>query len=309
MKITFAQNPPLETEFWRIHEDGTLSAPALNAGETSLYVGSHGSLTPIHCLACKFMFEYSTSANGDTFVDVWQQSSNNEQQNGDVMKLKLTHAVIDGIDIDECVNQVSRQGFYVLPSFMAHDVVEKCKKELDIEVPLHGTGTTQLRRSHLAKRHHLFEQLLLDHKLNLILKLLLNNDYKCATWSSNTLFMDLGAWAPHWHVDYPYHDIIPPWHDIGYAPLSIQTLWTLDPFTKDNGATLVMPGGHKKLTHPHEDPDNELGDKNCHIECPMGSLIIAHGAWWHAQGINRTNEPRTCLLGTFTRTWIVDKPN
>lgn len=41
--------------------------------------------------------------------------------------------------------------------------------------------------------------------------------------------------------------------------------------------------------------------------CSKGSVIIAHGAWWHSQGVNRTSTPRTCLLATFVPKWIVSK--
>jgi ectoine hydroxylase-related dioxygenase (phytanoyl-CoA dioxygenase family) len=101
--------------------------------------------------------------------------------------------------------------------------------------------------------------------------------------------------------DHPYWTIAPPYP---VAPaLSGQTIWCLDDFTHDNGATRFIPGSHRR---PHLPEDNgDYDAEGVTIEACLGSVILAHGACWHSMGKNRTDAPRTGIFGRYARSCIV----
>mmetsp|Transcript_3728 Transcript_3728/g.8072 ORF Transcript_3728/g.8072 Transcript_3728/m.8072 type:complete len:161 (-) Transcript_3728:58-540(-) len=109
-----------------------------------------------------------------------------------------------------------------------------------------------------------------------------------------------------WHVDYPYHDIEQPWPK---EPLSLQVLWLLDDFREDNGATMFAPRSHELLTTPpysFDLPHSFTGNGEL-LQAPVGSVLVAHGAWWHRQTINKSEQPRHALLASLTRGFVVPK--
>ena len=85
------------------------------------------------------------------------------------------------------------------------------------------------------------------------------------------------------------------------------TIWMLDDFTPDNGATRVVPGTHllKKLPQdvlpdiyaPHPDQDLVLGK--------AGTVVIMNAHAWHGGTANGTAQPRRALHGFYCRR---DKP-
>ncbi|MFY9930584.1 MAG: phytanoyl-CoA dioxygenase family protein [Streptosporangiaceae bacterium] len=81
------------------------------------------------------------------------------------------------------------------------------------------------------------------------------------------------------------------------------SIWLLDDFTADNGATRVVPGSHRSgvtvrdaLTDaeaPH--PDEVM------LVAPAGSVVVFNSHLWHGGTLNRTGAPRRALHSYFTR--------
>ena len=61
-------------------------------------------------------------------------------------------------------------------------------------------------------------------------------------------------------------------------PIMINTIWTLDPFTKENGATRFVLGSQKYLRFPKNGMKYK---EEIIIEAPAGSVIIFNSAIWH----------------------------
>jgi len=143
----------------------------------------------------------------------------------------------------------------------------------------------------------------LCHRLILdIWRAYLGPDMICSTWTANYLFPNSDH--IYWHADHPYWTIAPPFPQIS---LCGQTIWMLDDFTEENGATAGMPFSHKKFQLPQfgnqMPPDCEL------LVGVRGSVIMADGAWWHTSTANKTNKPRSALLGTYIRSFCVPQEN
>ncbi|MEO8025571.1 MAG: phytanoyl-CoA dioxygenase family protein [Bryobacteraceae bacterium] len=85
------------------------------------------------------------------------------------------------------------------------------------------------------------------------------------------------------------------------------TIWLLDDFTPDNGATRVVPGSHRwrqlpqavltDLTAPH--PDEVL------LTGPAGTAVVMNTHAWHGGTANRTARDRRALHAFYCRR---DKP-
>jgi len=81
------------------------------------------------------------------------------------------------------------------------------------------------------------------------------------------------------------------------------SIWLLDDFTLDNGATRVVPGSHNsgktpsdELAHPTDThPREQL------IQGTAGTVVIFNSHTWHGGTLNRTSKPRRALHSYFTR--------
>ena len=81
------------------------------------------------------------------------------------------------------------------------------------------------------------------------------------------------------------------------------SIWLLDDFTADNGATRVVPGSHRwgKLpgqvmadtSAPH--PEEKL------IIAPAGTAVVFNSHTWHGGTLNRTSAPRRAVHSYWTR--------
>lgn len=80
-----------------------------------------------------------------------------------------------------------------------------------------------------------------------------------------------------------------------FEGLSINTLFAIDDFTKENGATVVIPGSHR-LARPVGDPVS--------VECPAGSMIVFDSRLWHSAGRNTSGRDRLGINQQFTASWI-----
>ena len=75
------------------------------------------------------------------------------------------------------------------------------------------------------------------------------------------------------------------------------TMWMLDDFTADNGATLVVPGSHLSGRQPDHDLDSNANWVPA--TGPAGTVLALEGRLWHSTGVNTTNRYRTGLTINF----------
>jgi ectoine hydroxylase-related dioxygenase (phytanoyl-CoA dioxygenase family) len=152
---------------------------------------------------------------------------------------------------------------------------------------------------HLAAKHEAFLDLMCHPLTIAVCQSYLGEDFVCSTWTSNTALP--GADLTYWHVDHPYWTIAPPYPV--EPPLTAHTIWCLDEFSEDNGATKFIPGSHRRTHLP--DHNGDYDDEGVTVEAPVGSVIFAHGACWHSAGRNTTDASRTAIFGRYARSFIV----
>ena len=75
------------------------------------------------------------------------------------------------------------------------------------------------------------------------------------------------------------------------------SLWMLDDFTPDNGATRLVPGTHRLLAQPRDhmpDPQDEHPGQVLALG-RAGSVLVFNGITWHGGTTNRTRRPRRAI--------------
>lgn len=102
-----------------------------------------------------------------------------------------------------------------------------------------------------------------------------------------------------WHIDSPISLVPEP---LPNFTLAIQTVWMLDDFTANNGATHVVAGSHLTLKQPPRGK-GEMATEVV-LEAPAGSLAIWLSQSWHRHGANVTDQARTGLIAQYGRAWV-----
>jgi len=81
------------------------------------------------------------------------------------------------------------------------------------------------------------------------------------------------------------------------------SIWLLDDFTSDNGATRVVPGSHRWGQRPSDvmsDPAAAHPDQ-VQLLAPAGTVVIFNSHLWHGGTLNNSAAPRRALHSYFTR--------
>lgn len=94
-----------------------------------------------------------------------------------------------------------------------------------------------------------------------------------------------------WHRDLPYQ------HFVSSKPLAINAVFCLDDFTRENGATFVLPASHL-----HEEfPSNQYVMRNAiQVEAKRGSFIVLDCMLYHAGGFNHSSLERRAINHVYT---------
>jgi ectoine hydroxylase-related dioxygenase (phytanoyl-CoA dioxygenase family) len=102
-----------------------------------------------------------------------------------------------------------------------------------------------------------------------------------------------GAVPQPWHADGAFYPVPRP-----RAPIGVSTIWALDDFNEDNGATLVLPRSHLwGDALPRRPPRPER------LLMPKGSVAIFPDTLYHASGENRSPSPRLGLTIQYCQGW------
>jgi len=79
------------------------------------------------------------------------------------------------------------------------------------------------------------------------------------------------------------------------------SIWLLDDFSAENGATRLVPGTHKNGMLPQdalEDPFASHPDEII-LDAPAGTVVIFNSHTWHGGTINRPEKPRRAVHSHF----------
>ena len=108
-------------------------------------------------------------------------------------------------------------------------------------------------------------------------------------------------------VEQPLH------HDDGFYPIarpraafSAATIWAIDDFTEDNGATLVLPMSH--LWGERTPAEVDRADLVPAV-MPAGSVVFFLGTLWHGAGASRSRATRMAATAQYCEPWARQQEN
>ena len=89
-------------------------------------------------------------------------------------------------------------------------------------------------------------------------------------------------------------------------PLGAATIWAIDDFTAENGATMILPKSH---LWDNKDPA-EIDPKDLiPAVMPAGSVIYFYGTTWHCAGANNSNKERMAVTAQYCEPWARTQEN
>lgn len=96
------------------------------------------------------------------------------------------------------------------------------------------------------------------------------------------------------HVDDGFYPIPRP-----HPPLGAATIWAIDDFTDDNGATVVVPGSHHWGRRQPTDTDPRRP-----VVMPAGSCVFFVSTLWHGGGANTSAGARLAMTAQYCQPWL-----
>ena len=200
-------------------------------------------------------------------------------------------------------SQLDQKGYVLLEKVIDLNTTHQLRErslQLATSEQKAGKGHTYLQNDtaqrvwNLVDKGEIFEEAIQHPKMLAAMEYLLGADCTLSSFTVNILYP--GAPDAGLHIDYPLSALPTPRPSF---PVVANSVWFLDDFTVENGATSCVPGSHKRLEALPES-GIEYTDKQ-QICGPRGSVLIVNGSVWHGSSENRTNSPRVALLGFFCR--------
>ena len=219
---------------------------------------------------------------------------------------EVKHVSID-TPIEEILQILDDDAGLIIDNFLDEDGLERIKSDLKpyLNVTKNGqdefTGYKTKRVGALMARSKTCQDLALDPFINQMADSFLGPH--CESYqlhftsaiqigpgeSSQILHRDRGVWG-------------------GYIPRKIETQFStvlaINDFTKENGATQVVPGSHK--WHKDRQP---LPEEIAFAEMQAGSVFIYTGSVLHGGGTNNTDEPRLGVFLHYAPSWLRQEEN
>jgi ectoine hydroxylase-related dioxygenase (phytanoyl-CoA dioxygenase family) len=202
---------------------------------------------------------------------------------------------VDPVVAEADLAAVQRDGYVILPDLLSADELAHIRDSVTPLLDHHGRNAfegrlTQRIYSVLNKTRAC--DVIADHPrvLALLDRLLLPNYLLSMLQVINIL---PGEKAQMLHTDDAFYPLPRPRNALGCA-----TIWAIDDFTADNGATDIIPGSHR---WGDEAPDS--ADRRP-VVMPAGSCVFFVGTLWHGGGANRSDRPRLAVTAQYCEPWV-----
>ncbi len=211
--------------------------------------------------------------------------------------------MLDQTLLERVLADLDRDGYSVVESLLAGDeaaAVRNGLREVLDRTPLGRNDFEgyQTRRIYaLFAKTRAFDALALHPLLLGVLDAVLGPSYQLS--APTGIEIGPGEKAQGLHMDDGIYPLPRP-----HPEVVLNSMWALDDFTAENGATRVVPGSHRWTDRIPVDPDETVT-----VTMPAGSVLFIAGTLWHGGGANRTDRPRLGVLLEYAAGWLRQQEN
>lgn len=205
-------------------------------------------------------------------------------------------AAVDPAVVDADLEALERDGYVILRDLMSAEECERLREAVDPLLDHIGRNSFEglrTRRCYSVLEKTRAADRLVDHPrvLALLDRLLLPNHLL-----SQLQVIDIapGEAAQLLHHDDAFYPVPRP-----RPPLGAATVWAIDDFTEENGATVVVPGSHR-----WDDRAPTEHDPRRPAVMDAGSCIFFLGTLWHGGGANRSDRSRLAVTAQYCEPWL-----
>lgn len=206
--------------------------------------------------------------------------------------------------LEERLAAYERDGYVVLPSILDDDALSAIRREMATLLAAAPLGRNDFEgfvsnRVYALLRKAPSVAAIVEHPdtVAMLDRLLLPGYLLSANLAINLL---PGETPQNYHIDDGFYPLPRP-----RPAVSVSTIWAIDDFTDENGATEVIPGSHRWGS---EQP--ALDDPRAvKVIMPAGSAVVFSGQLWHRGGANRSEAPRLAITPQFCQPWARQQEN
>ncbi len=207
-------------------------------------------------------------------------------------------------DVDRCMEEIERDGYVIIENLISPELVAEIKEDL-IPRFSYDSGRNNFEGFKTQRLYAFFEKSLIcnplvEHPLILgCLDRIFEPNYLLSQLQAINILP--GEEQQPLHHDDLFYRVPRPRPALGAA-----TIWAIDEFTQQNGATVVIPGSH--LWDDRQPTKDDL--KNLEpVVMPAGSVVLFLGTLWHAGGANRSDAARLCVSAQYCAPWCRTQEN
>jgi ectoine hydroxylase-related dioxygenase (phytanoyl-CoA dioxygenase family) len=208
---------------------------------------------------------------------------------------------------DQERQRLDRDGYVLLEDAMGPELLRELRAAIHAQFDREGEGAGRefkteanaQRLANLVNKGEVFRRAILLPRVIDGVRHVLGADAKLSSLNARSA-------DPHSDEGQPLHvDMAALPDERGYWVCN--TVWLLDDFTPDNGATRVVPGSHRWGRRPQDvlaDPMAPHPDEVL-VLGRAGSIAVMNAHTWHGGTANRTDRPRLAMHAFYCRR---DKP-
>jgi ectoine hydroxylase-related dioxygenase (phytanoyl-CoA dioxygenase family) len=203
---------------------------------------------------------------------------------------------VDSATVKADLATLARDGYVIWENLLS---AEQCRQIREVVLPWLGhTGRNSFegRRTQriysVLSRTRVCDRLVDNPRVLAVLDRLLMPNYLLSALQA--INIQPGETAQLAHHDDGFYPVPRP-----REPLAAATIWAIDDFTADNGATVVIPGSHRWGKRRPGPNDHALP-----VVMPAGSCVFFVGTLWHGGGANTTTRDRLAVTAQYCEPWL-----
>lgn len=205
--------------------------------------------------------------------------------------------------VDDVVAELKEDGFAIVERYLSREDVRAKKEDLQRVLRSTPTGRNdfegfQTQRIYaLFAKTRAFDAQAIDPLVLGVLERVLGQGFNLS--APTAINIGPGETAQNLHTDDIVYPVTRP-----HKELVVNTMWALDDFTEENGATHIAPRSH---TWTDKRPDEHT--ETVRAVAPAGSVIFFLGSLYHGGGANNTQKPRLGVIVEYCAGWLRPQEN